>query len=94
MSMCFKELAEPDKAEDNTTDFALNFPLAAGAALKNVDVVSSQHICFQRALLAPAGESIYREPLVAVIPALQYHGSNKKYINEQLYLALTARLAT
>jgi hypothetical protein len=93
MSICFKE-PEPDKAEDNTTDFALNFPLAAGAASKNVDLISSQNVCFQCAVLAPEGRSIYREPLTAVIPALQYNGSNKKYINDQLYLALTARLAT
>jgi hypothetical protein len=93
MSICFKE-PEPEKAEDNTTDFALNFPLAAGAASKNVDLVSSQNVCFQCAVLAPEGLSIYREPLTAVIPALHYDGSNRKYINDQLYLALTARLAT
>jgi hypothetical protein len=93
MSICFKKLG-PDQAEDNTTDFALNFPLAAGASSKNVNLISSQHICFQCAILAPEGKSIYRETLIAVIPALQYDGSNKKYINDQLYLALTARLAT
>jgi hypothetical protein len=93
MSICFKE-PEPDKAEDNTTDFALNFPLAAGAASKNVDLVSSQNVCFQCAVLAPDGRSIYREPLAAVIPALPYNDNNKKYINDQLYSALTARLAT
>ncbi|KAH7395136.1 hypothetical protein DE146DRAFT_97073 [Phaeosphaeria sp. MPI-PUGE-AT-0046c] len=93
MSICFKE-PEPDKVEDNTTDFALNFPLAAGAATKNIDLVSSQHICFQCAILAPDNLSIYREQLLAVIPALQYTGSNKKYINDQLYMALTAKLAT
>jgi hypothetical protein len=93
MSVCFKEM-EADKVENNTTDFALNFPLAAGATAKNVDLVSSQNICFQCALIGAEGRSIYHERLVAVIPALQYDGSNKKYINEQLYLALTARLAT
>lgn len=93
MSICFKEMGA-DKVEDNTTDFALNFPLAAGASWKNIDLVSSQNICFQCAILAPEGTSIYREALTAVIPALQYDGSNKKYINDQLYLALTARLAT
>jgi hypothetical protein len=93
MSICFKTLG-PEQFEDNTTDFALNFPLAAGALSKNVDLVSSQHICFQCAILAPEGKSIYRETLTAVIPALQYDGSNKKYINDQLYLALTAGLVT
>jgi hypothetical protein len=93
MSICFKKPA-PDKAEDNTTDFALNFPLAAGAASKNVDLISSQLICFQCAFLAPDNLSIYREPLKAVVPVLQYTDSNKKYMNEQLYLGLTAGLAT
>ncbi|KAH4104956.1 hypothetical protein HBH69_169130 [Parastagonospora nodorum] len=93
MSICFKEM-EADKVEDNTTDFALNFPLAAGASAKNVGLISSQNICFQCAVLSPSSRSIYHEPLTAVIPALKYDGSNKKYINEQLYLALTAKLAT
>ncbi|CAO2654637.1 Nn.00g113700.m01.CDS01 [Neocucurbitaria sp. VM-36] len=93
MSICFKE-PEPDNAEDNTTDFALNFPLAAGASAKNVNLVSSQNVCFQCALLGPQGMSIYKELLTAILPAVQYDGSNKKYINDQLYMALTARLAT
>jgi hypothetical protein len=93
MSICFKE-SEPNRAEDNTTDFALNFPLAAGASTNNVRLISSQNICYQCALLAPLRESIYKEPLTAIIPAVQYDDGNKKYINDQLYLALTAQLAT
>ncbi|UPX18790.1 uncharacterized protein EKO05_0009082 [Ascochyta rabiei] len=93
MSICFKE-ADPENKEDNTSDFALNFPLAAGASLKNVNLVSSQNICFQCAILGPEGMSVYKEKLTAIIPAVQYDGSNKKYINDQLYSALTARLAT
>ncbi|KAH7089121.1 hypothetical protein FB567DRAFT_468067 [Paraphoma chrysanthemicola] len=93
MSICFKAL-KSDSLEDNTTDFALNFPLAAGALEKNVNLVSSQNICFQCASLAPQGKSIYNEKLTAVVPTVEYDGSNKKYINDQLYLALTARLAT
>ncbi|KAH8728650.1 hypothetical protein GQ44DRAFT_701769 [Phaeosphaeriaceae sp. PMI808] len=93
MSICFKE-PKPDQVEVNTTDFALNFPLAAGASNKNVELISSQNVCFQCAILAPGGMSIYKEPLTAIIPAVQYDGSNKKYINDQLYLALTAKLAT
>lgn len=93
MSICLK-VPDLDKAEDNTTDFALNFPLAAGASTKNVNLVSSQHICFQCALMSPEGKSIYNEDLIAIIPALQYDGGNKKYINDQLYSALTAGLAT
>lgn len=93
MSISFKKL-DPENVEDNTCDFALNFPLAAGASKKNVDLISSQNICFQCALLGPSGMSIYNEPLAAVIPTVQYEGSNKKYINNQLYLALTAGLAT
>ncbi|KAJ4310016.1 hypothetical protein N0V94_008652 [Neodidymelliopsis sp. IMI 364377] len=93
LSICFKE-ADTENTEDNTTDFALNFPLAAGASAKNVNLISSQNVCFQCALLSPGGMSIYKERLTAIIPVVQYCGSNKKYINDQLYSALTARLAT
>jgi hypothetical protein len=93
MSLCFKAL-DSGKGEDNTSDFALNFPLAAGSAAKNVELVSSQNVCFQCAWLSPAGKSIYQEHLTAVIPAVEYTGGNRKYINDQLYLALTAGLAT
>lgn len=92
MSICFKE-PQPDHADDNTSDFALNFPLAAGASVNNVNLISSQNVCFQCAI-AMGNRSVYQEELTAVVPALQYEGSNKKYINDQLYLALTARLAT
>lgn len=93
MSICFRE-AQEGHEEDNTTDFALNFPLAAGASVNNVELVSSQNICFQCAVSMPQGRSIYNEDMTAIIPTVQYDGSNKKYINDQLYLALTARLAT
>jgi hypothetical protein len=59
-----------------------------------VELVSSQNVCFQCAWLSPAGKSIYQEHLTAVIPAVEYTGGNRKYINDQLYLALTAGLAT
>jgi hypothetical protein len=94
LSICFKEAPEPDAAEDNTTDFALNFPLAAGALPRNVELVSSQNICFQCALLVPEGRSIYQECLTAVVPAVLYAGGNKKYIDEQLYRGLTNGLTT
>ncbi|KAF3003555.1 hypothetical protein E8E13_006137 [Curvularia kusanoi] len=93
MSVCLKD-TDPANKEDNTSDFALNFPLAAGASAKNIELVSSQNVCFQCALLGPDGMSIYKEPLAAIIPTVQYDGSNKKYINNQLYSVLTARLAT
>jgi hypothetical protein len=93
MAICLKEL-DADKVDDNTTDFALNFPLAAGSSTKNVNIVSSQNICFQCALLAPNMLSIYKEKLKAIIPTVHYEGSNKKYINDQLYFALTTGLAT
>jgi hypothetical protein len=91
MSICLKGL---DAVDDNTTDFALNFPLAAGSSTKNVNMISSQNVCFQCALLAPSGMSIFNEPLKAIVPAVHYDGHNKKYINEQLYLALTTGLTT
>ncbi|KAJ4990277.1 hypothetical protein SVAN01_04159 [Stagonosporopsis vannaccii] len=93
LAICFKETL-PENREDNTSDFALNFPLAAGASKKNVDLISSQNVCFQCALLGQDGMSIYKEKLTAIIPAVQYEGNNKKYINSQLYSALTAHLAT
>lgn len=93
MSICFKE-ANPASKEDNTSDFALNYPLAAGASEENNNLVSSQNVCFQCALLGPDNMSIYKERLTAIIPTVQYQGTNKKYINNQLYSALTAGLAT
>ncbi|KAF2871800.1 hypothetical protein BDV95DRAFT_572859 [Massariosphaeria phaeospora] len=93
MSICIKELDERH-LEDNTTNFALNYPLAAGASPENVNSICSQNVCFQCALLGPSGMSIYKEKLKAIIPAVRYEGSNKAYINDQLYLALTAGLAT
>ncbi|KAJ4379636.1 hypothetical protein N0V86_004818 [Didymella sp. IMI 355093] len=93
MSICFKE-TDPEHMDDNTSDFALNFPLAAGASQNNVNLISSQNVCFQCALLGPDGMSVYKERLTAIIPVVEYDGSNKKYINDQLYSALTARLAT
>ena len=90
MSIVLKRLA---KVEDNTTDFALNFPLAAGHAKQNADMVSSQCICFQCALIL-SPRSIYQEDVIAVIPTIQYEGLNKKYIDHQLTLAITNGLAT
>ncbi|PSN62027.1 hypothetical protein BS50DRAFT_135697 [Corynespora cassiicola Philippines] len=92
MCICLKQL-DDEHVEDNTTDFALNFPLAAGSSAKNANLVSSQNVCFQCALAA-SGMSIYQEKLKAVIPTVEYVDSNKKYINDQLYLALTSGLST
>ena len=89
MSVVLKKL---DTAEENTTDFALNFPLAAAQAKQNADIISSQCVCFQCALLCP--RSIYQEDIVAVIPTIDYLGVNKRYMNHQLALALTAGLKT
>ncbi|KAJ7276972.1 hypothetical protein C8J57DRAFT_1504808 [Mycena rebaudengoi] len=47
MSLVLKASAKPG---DNITDFALNSPLAAGAAQDNVDILSAQYVCFQCAL--------------------------------------------
>lgn len=89
MSVVLKRL---DTVEENTTDFALNFPLAAAQAKQNANMISSQCICFQCALLCP--KSIYNEDVIATIPTVDYHGANKRYINHQLTLAITAGLAT
>ena len=55
-------------------------------------MICSQSICFQCAL--PCPRSIYQENIVATIPTVCYRGPNKKYINHQLTLAITAGLAT
>lgn len=78
----------------NTADFALDFPLAAGRFSANMNVISSQCICFHCALFGRPGLSIYSEPIAAVLPALEYSGTNKQYINQQLYLALNGGLKT
>ncbi|KAF2492077.1 hypothetical protein BU16DRAFT_491412 [Lophium mytilinum] len=93
MSISLKVL-EPEETAANTADFALNFPLAAGRSPRNLELVSSQNVCFQCALLGPSGLSIYKERLSGILPCLAYEGSNKKYINQQLYLALTGGLQT
>lgn len=89
MSIVLKRLYT---AEDNTTDFALNFPLAAGCKERNVDLVSSQCICFQCALLCK--KSIYQEELAAIIPTIEYTGDNISYLDHQLCLAITTGLRT
>ena len=89
MSVVLKKLGT---VEDNTTDFALNFPLAIGQALRNVDLVSSQCICFQCSLAVD--RSVHREKPSARIPTVEYEGDNKSYINDQLTRAITAGLAT
>ncbi|KAL8798729.1 MAG: hypothetical protein Q9182_006444 [Xanthomendoza sp. 2 TL-2023] len=89
MSIVLKRL---DTVEENTTDFALNFPLAAAQAKQNADIVSAQCICFQCALVCK--RSIYHEDIVATIPTVNYSGANKKYIDHQLTQALTAGLKT
>ena len=77
----------------NTDNFALDFPLAAGRFKSNRDLISSQYVCFQCAL-AFGGKSIFREDLAAILPALDYTSSSKKYVQEQLYMALTGGLRT
>ena len=89
MSIVLKRLYT---AEDNTTDFALNFPLAAGCNDRNIDLVSSQCICFQCALLCK--KSIYQEELAAIVPTVEYTGVNKRYLDHQLCLAITTGLRT
>ncbi|KAF7333525.1 hypothetical protein MVEN_02368700 [Mycena venus] len=83
---------------DNTTDFALNFPLAAGATAHNRDVVSAQYVCFQCALamqqMDPMRGSMYNEPIAAVLPLAKFEGVNRKYITNCLARVLTNGLTT
>lgn len=95
MSLALKVSASPG---DNTTDFALNFPLAAGPTANNRDVISAQYVCFQCALamqqMDPARGSMYNEPIAAVLPLAKYDGVNRKYITNCLATVLTNGLAT
>ncbi|KAJ6510691.1 hypothetical protein C8R45DRAFT_858685 [Mycena sanguinolenta] len=95
MSLALMESAKPD---ENTTDFALNFPLAAGATLHNRDLVSAQFVCFQCALamhqMDPNRGSMYNEPIAAVLPLAKFEGVNRKYITNCLARVLTSGLAT
>ncbi|KAF3932355.1 hypothetical protein ABW20_dc0107600 [Dactylellina cionopaga] len=77
----------------NTDNFALDFPLAAGRFQSNKDLISSQMVCFQ-CTLALNGQSLFREELKAVLPTLELKGGNKKYIESQLFVALTGGLKT
>lgn len=93
MCICLKDIRF-DGA--NTTDFVLNFPLAASAISENSDVISSQNICFQCAMMSPFKRSIYNEDVKVIIPLLSYDGTDdpsRAYIMTQLYLGLTDGLA-
>ncbi|KAF7305495.1 hypothetical protein HMN09_00802300 [Mycena chlorophos] len=95
MSFALKASTKP---ADNTTDFALNFPLAAGASAHNADIISAQHVCFQCALAMyqfdPNRGTMYNEAITAVIPLTKFDGVNRKYISNVLATVLTGGLAT
>ncbi|KAJ7207902.1 hypothetical protein GGX14DRAFT_521709 [Mycena pura] len=95
MSLALKVSSNPG---NNTTDFALNFPLAAGAAAHNRDVLSAQHVCFQCALamqqMDPNRGSMYNEPIAAVVPLARLVGVNGTYITSCLAKVFTDGLAT
>ncbi|KAF7926327.1 uncharacterized protein EAE98_006622 [Botrytis deweyae] len=93
LSIALKVLSA-DAMAANTDNFALDFPLAAGRFEANMNILSSQCICFQCALFGRPGHSIYGEEISTVIPTLGYTGSNKLYIHQQLYKALNAGLKT
>lgn len=93
LSIALKVL-NADAMAANTDNFALDFPLAAGRFEANMNILSSQCICFQCALFGRPDYSIYGEDISAVIPTLEYTGSNKLYIHQQLYKALNAGLKT
>lgn len=89
LSIVLKRL---DTVEENTMDFALNFSLAAAQAKQNKEMISAQCICFQCAQALKV--SIFQEHIVATLPVVEFKGANKKYIDHQLALAVTAGLAT
>ena len=83
------------KTEENTTDFALNNPLAVGVQDFNLRLLSSQNICFQCAEHGSVDfKTIHNEPMNAIIPTVAYKDGNKAYIQEQLYTGLTNSLRT
>ncbi|KAL8994970.1 MAG: hypothetical protein Q9169_005211 [Polycauliona sp. 2 TL-2023] len=55
-------------------------------------MVSAQCICFQCAQVLKV--SIFQERIIATLPTVEYKDTNKKYIDHQLTLAVTAGLAT
>ncbi|KAF7290673.1 hypothetical protein MIND_01307600 [Mycena indigotica] len=91
-------LKSSDRPADNTSDFALNFPLAAGASAPNANVISAQNVCFQCALAMyqfdPDRATMYNEAIAAVIPLTKFDGVNRKYITNCLATVLTGGLAT
>ena len=90
MSIALKTL-DQSAADENTTNFALDFPLAAGCAARIIDMVSSQCICFQCALIC--GQSIYHEQVAAILPTVVYNGPSERYLNHQLCIAITSGLS-
>lgn len=88
MSIC---LHQPRSRRHNNTNHALNHPLAAGSSPKNMDIISTDNVCFQCALFSPKDSRIFEEQIAAVIPTIEYAGPNKAYIDTQLRMALTQR---
>ncbi|KAI9650035.1 hypothetical protein NHQ30_000048 [Ciborinia camelliae] len=77
--------------KDNLTDLP---PEWTGKSAKNMNVLSTQCICFQCALFARSKYSIDEEKISAVIPTLEYSGRNKLYIDYQLFKAFNQGLST
>lgn len=85
-------LKKSEAAEENTTNLALSFLLAVAQKERNLDMVTSQCMCFQCPLFRK--QSIFKESLSAIIPTVDSKRSNKSYINHQPTLAITAGLST
>lgn len=82
-----------DKTEENTNDFALNFPLACGSAKHNADVISAQIACYRCAeyTVNVFGRSIVREEATVTLPLVSW-AKNKKLWRMRLAVALANRL--
>lgn len=87
MSIVLKRGTHPNI---NITERARTFPLAAGCEARNIDMVSSQSICFRCA--RKWKKTIYNEPLGAILPIVQYSGANKRFLDYQLSVALALGL--
>ncbi|KAL8995905.1 MAG: hypothetical protein Q9188_006698 [Gyalolechia gomerana] len=90
MSVVLEKL---ESVEENTFHFFLNFPLLTAQRQQNADRISSQCICFQCATFM-GGKSIFQEELSAILPVVSCIREDKRYINHQLPVAITAGLAT
>ncbi|RUS27599.1 hypothetical protein BC938DRAFT_483020 [Jimgerdemannia flammicorona] len=87
------KILPPLKTEANTSDYALNFPLACGSIPHNVNVLSSQIACCQCAdyMVATTGRTTMRENATVVLPLVSL-AQNPKLWKVRLAIGLANRI--